>query len=98
MVGPGGNSGVDPQLDKAVGSLPIRFDAVPIGTTAYAFGYPAAGKYDGTKLVYCAGPVGTDAWNDDATYKLACDMTGGSSVGPCSTTPWGQRGSTRGSR
>jgi hypothetical protein len=69
------------QLDE-LGSFPIRFAAVPKGTTVYAFGYPAAGKYDGTKLTYCAGPVGFDAWNGNATYKLACDVTGGSSGGP----------------
>ena len=81
VVGPGGKSGVTPSW-TSVGSFPIRFDAVPKGTTVYAFGYPAAGKYDGTKLTYCAGPVGFDAWNGNATYKLACDMTGGSSGGP----------------
>jgi hypothetical protein len=79
-VGPGGKSG-NSQLD-ALGAFPHRFEAVSKGTTVYAFGYPAAGKYDGTKLIYCAGPVGFDTWNGNATYKLGCDMTGGSSGGP----------------
>jgi V8-like Glu-specific endopeptidase len=80
VVGPGGKSGS--QLDAVVDGFPYSFEAVPKGTRLYAFGYPAAGKYKGTKLVYCAGPVGFDAWNADTTYSLACDMTGGSSGGP----------------
>lgn len=82
VVGAGGKSGSQRQLDAAVGSFPITFDAKDEGTRMYAFGYPAAGKYKGTKLTYCAGPASFDAWNVDMTYGLACDMTGGSSGGP----------------
>ena len=83
VVGPGGKSDSDLlQLDKVVPPFPITFTPVSQGTQVYAFGYPAAGKYKGTKLVYCAGPVGFDAWNDKMTYSLPCDMTGGSSGGP----------------
>jgi hypothetical protein len=81
VVGPGGLSGAA-QLDEAVGFFPIVFTPLPKDTRMYAFGYPAAGRYKGTKLVYCAGPVGFDGWNEDKTYSLACDMTGGSSGGP----------------
>jgi hypothetical protein len=82
VVGPGGKSGVPSQLDAAVKPFPISFAAVGQGTRVYAFGYPAEGKYQGSKLIYCAGPVGFDAWNADETYSLACNMTGGSSGGP----------------
>jgi V8-like Glu-specific endopeptidase len=80
VVGPGGKNG--DQLDATVGDFPIRFSAVADGTQTYAFGYPAAGKYNGTDLVYCAGPIGSDPYNGNRTYALACDMTGGSSGGP----------------
>jgi hypothetical protein len=79
-VGPGGKSNA--QLDTTVGSFPISFAAVNDGTQTYAFGYPAAGKYHGADLVYCAGPVGSDPLNGNNTYRLSCDMTGGSSGGP----------------
>jgi V8-like Glu-specific endopeptidase len=81
VVGPGGKSG-SAQLDATVGSFDLTFSAVAPGTSAYAFGYPAAQKYKGKDLTYCAGPVGTDPYNDDLTYALACTMTGGSSGGP----------------
>ncbi len=47
----------------------------------YAFGYPAATPYDGSKLVYCSGRTFDDflASND---LGLTCNMTGGSSGGP----------------
>ena len=47
-----------------------------------AFGYPAGAPYDGLKLTYCAGPIGEDSRNSNATWSMACDMTGGSSGGP----------------
>ncbi|TMR91252.1 trypsin-like serine peptidase [Nonomuraea basaltis] len=47
----------------------------------YAFGYPAAAPYDGSKLVYCSGRAFDDflVSND---LGLTCNMTGGSSGGP----------------
>lgn len=80
VVGPGGHA--SGQLDATVGDFGLRFSSVADGTQTYAFGYPAAGKYEGSDLVYCAGPVGSDPYNDSLTYKLGCDMTGGSSGGP----------------
>lgn len=47
-----------------------------------AFGYPAAAPYDGQKLTYCQGPIGTDARNSNSTWSMYCNMTGGSSGGP----------------
>jgi len=80
VVGPGGKSNA--QLDATVGDFGIGFSAVAVGTQTYAFGYPAAGKYAGSDLVYCAGGVQNDPYNGNLTYKLGCDMTGGSSGGP----------------
>jgi V8-like Glu-specific endopeptidase len=47
----------------------------------YAFGYPAAAPYDGSKLIYCSGRAFDDylMTND---HGLTCTMTGGSSGGP----------------
>ncbi|MFC4115989.1 trypsin-like serine peptidase [Nonomuraea zeae] len=47
----------------------------------YAFGYPAAAPYDGSKLIYCSGRTFDDflLTND---LGLTCNMTGGSSGGP----------------
>lgn len=50
-------------------------------TFMYAFGYPHASPYDGTDLTYCSGKVSFDSRNANRTYKLTCDMTGGSSGG-----------------
>lgn len=47
----------------------------------YAFGYPAAGKYNGQTLTYCSGSVSTTRDSYD-TLSMACNMTGGSSGGP----------------
>jgi V8-like Glu-specific endopeptidase len=81
VVGEGGKSGTA-QLDSVVGSLPIAFNTVNSGDRLYAFGYPAAGKYHGNDLTYCAGPVSPDTRNLSLTWGMACDMTGGSSGGP----------------
>lgn len=70
------------QLDSTVGSFGIQFGGISAGQTLSAFGYPAAGKYRGKDLVYCRGPLGTDANTGGTTWSMACDMTGGSSGGP----------------
>lgn len=81
LVGPGGKSG-SAQLDSTTGDFPIAFSTLAEGTKMYAFGYPAAGKYRGNDLVYCAGPVFYDPYNSKRTYGMTCGMTGGSSGGP----------------
>ncbi|HLF99602.1 MAG TPA: peptidase [Acidimicrobiia bacterium] len=48
--------------------------------STYAFGYPAAGKYKGTKLIYCAGTTRPDPYGS-FDQGLGCGMTGGSSGG-----------------
>jgi V8-like Glu-specific endopeptidase len=83
VVGPGQvRSGVNTQLDLAVGSYPVSTSGVSAGNKLYAFGYPAAQKYKGKDLVYCAGNVFNDQYNDDKTWGMSCNMTGGSSGGP----------------
>jgi hypothetical protein len=79
VVGPGGKSNT--QLD-ALGTFGLQASSVSGGTVVDAFGYPAAGKYHGSDLIYCEGPVGFDALTSNTNYKLACGMTGGSSGGP----------------
>ena len=83
VVGAGSKGG---QLDATVGSFPLSVTAAAKGVTAYSFGYPAAGKYHGSDLTYCAGPITEDPNNGNATWGLGCDMTGGSSGGPWFTS------------
>ena len=70
------------QLDSLVAPFGIQVNKNFNGQVLSAFGYPAAGKYHGSDLVYCKGPVGQDANTSNATWSMACDMTGGSSGGP----------------
>ena len=80
VVGTGSPHGT--QLD-AIGSFPLATSGFgQPGETAYAFGYPAAQKYKGNDLVYCAGQIFEDPYNDELTWGLPCKMTGGSSGGP----------------
>lgn len=88
IVGPGGKGGGG-QLDgsKALGgaggSYPIQFaGGVSATNRLQAFGYPAAGKYHGNDLTWCAGNIGQDASTGNQTWSMPCDMTGGSSGGP----------------
>ncbi len=82
VVGPGGHSG-GAQLDAAVGAFAVSIPGfTAAGQTSYAFGYPAAQKYKGKDLVYCAGSIFADPYNDDLTWGVPCNMTGGSSGGP----------------
>jgi hypothetical protein len=69
------------QLD-ALGTYGIGYPAISTGGTVHAFGYPAAGRYKGKDLTYCTGPTFDDQYNDDLTWGIACNMTGGSSGGP----------------
>jgi len=91
VVGPGGKSNA--QLDAAKGSggvgtgYAIQFSGVSSGNRLEAFGYPAAGKYHGNDLTWCAGNIAVDVASsngstNNATWGMACDMTGGSSGGP----------------
>jgi V8-like Glu-specific endopeptidase len=79
VVGPGGKSGTA-QLD-ALGSYALKTSGNTVGSSVWAFGYPAAGKYHGKDLVYCTGSTSADPYGA-ATWGVGCDMTGGSSGGP----------------
>jgi hypothetical protein len=46
-------------LEDTVGAQAIAFSSVR-PATAYALGYPQATPYNGTDLVYCAGPTVAD--------------------------------------
>ncbi|HWH01455.1 MAG TPA: peptidase [Pilimelia sp.] len=52
------------------------------GQYVYAFGYPQAAPFDGTRLKYCDGASFNDPWSGNANLGLYCNMTGGSSGGP----------------
>jgi hypothetical protein len=81
VVGAGGKSGTA-ELDQTVPTQAIAYNTNAVGQQTYNFGYPAAGRYHGNDLVYCAGKPTTDALNNNLTYGLGCNMTGGSSGGP----------------
>lgn len=67
-------------LTSVVGGQGIAFGQVR-RRTMYAFGYPAAAPYDGSRLVYCAGTPHDDRGRT-RDLGMACDMTSGSSGGP----------------
>ncbi|MFI2076468.1 MULTISPECIES: trypsin-like serine peptidase [Streptomyces] len=51
----------------------------------YAFGFPAAAPYDGTRLIHCSGNSSKD-FLLTKDHGLGCNMTGGSSGGPWFTS------------
>lgn len=69
------------RLADAVGAQAIGF-GTKRGRWVAAFGYPAEGRYDGEKPVYCTGGAGPDRTGAGHDQALACDQTGGSSGGP----------------
>ncbi|HET8641762.1 MAG TPA: peptidase [Pseudonocardiaceae bacterium] len=66
-------------LTDVVGGQGIAFNQAR-GQAMYAFGYPAAAPYDGTRLIYCSGLV-FNAFLSSG-IGMTCNMTGGSSGGP----------------
>jgi V8-like Glu-specific endopeptidase len=67
-------------LTDAVGAQGIGFNLAR-GATMYAFGYPATGRYDGSKLAWCHGRVTSDT-QGTSDQGMNCNMTPGSSGGP----------------
>jgi V8-like Glu-specific endopeptidase len=68
------------KLTSVVGAQGIQFNG-GYNKQMYAFGFPAASPYDGTKLIYCSGNSSKDfLFSQD--HSLGCNMTGGSSGGP----------------
>jgi V8-like Glu-specific endopeptidase len=67
-------------LTDVVGGQGIAFNQ-PRRLAMYAFGYPAASPYDGSRLIYCSGNTFNDPLFSTA-IGMNCNMTGGSSGGP----------------
>jgi V8-like Glu-specific endopeptidase len=82
VAGGGKQANSSGQLDSTVGGSFGLNAASAVGSTMTAIGYPAAAPYDGYELAYCRNPVSTDPGTGGKTYKMLCDMTGGSSGGP----------------
>ena len=65
-----------------IGTRPITFGSNPTGQRIVSYGYPAAGKFNGSQQFACASPFrrwDTLAFSDP--MQISCDMTGGSSGG-----------------
>ncbi|MEO3788584.1 peptidase [Nonomuraea sp. B10E15] len=67
-------------LVDVVGGQGVAFNQ-PRRQQMYAFGYPAAAPYDGSKLIHCSGRT-FDDFSMSKDHGLTCNMTGGSSGGP----------------
>ncbi|MFG2493577.1 trypsin-like serine peptidase [Streptomyces caniferus] len=68
------------KLTDVVGGQGLSFNS-GYSKAMYAFGFPAAAPYDGSKLIYCSGTTFKDPlFSGD--HGLGCNMTGGSSGGP----------------
>jgi hypothetical protein len=85
VVGPGGKPGESRDLDQVVGAYDLTTPSS--NGNMNAFGYPAAGSFNGEVLRYCASSTFEDPYSNRTTWGLPCDMTGGSSGGP-----WFDRG------
>ncbi|MEV6393556.1 peptidase [Streptomyces sp. NPDC051907] len=71
-------------LAETVGAQGLQFNG-GYNKAMYAFGFPAAAPYNGSKLIYCSGNSSKDfLFSQD--HSLGCNMTGGSSGGPWFTS------------
>ncbi|QGV80167.1 trypsin-like serine peptidase [Streptomyces ficellus] len=68
------------KLTAVTGAQGIQFNG-GYNKRMYAFGFPAASPYDGSKLIHCSGNSSKD-WLFSQDHSLGCNMTGGSSGGP----------------
>lgn len=68
------------ELDSRFPGYGLITQGATLGTTQWAFGYPAQGRYKGKDLIYCTGPTSADPYGV-GTWGLACNMNGGSSGG-----------------
>jgi V8-like Glu-specific endopeptidase len=66
-------------LTDVVGGQGVAFNQAR-GQNMYAFGWPAAAPYDGTRMIYCSGRVFNALISNG--IGMTCDMTGGASGGP----------------
>lgn len=67
-------------LQDVVGAQGIAFD-LPVSYQQYSFGYPRLRPFDGSSLIYCAGPGTADTYGGPS-IGVRCRMTAGSSGGP----------------
>lgn len=67
-------------LADTVGAQGIGFN-IRRGGIVDAFGYPAEGRYDGSRLATCHGSLAQDR-RGSGDQALVCNMTGGTSGGP----------------
>jgi V8-like Glu-specific endopeptidase len=67
------------RLTDAVGGQGVAFNQAR-GQNMYAFGWPAAAPYDGTRMIYCSGRTFNAIISNG--LGMTCDMTGGASGGP----------------
>lgn len=94
VVSTGGK--LDGQLDAVVNPNQASWTEQTNMDDTYLFGYPASGRYKGSTLIYCRGPLEFDGNTMYETYKVGCGMTGGSSGGPW-FTPFERSGPNAGS-
>jgi V8-like Glu-specific endopeptidase len=66
-------------LTDVVGAQGVAFNQ-PRAQNMYAFGWPAAAPYDGTRMIYCSGRTFNAILSNG--IGMTCNMTGGSSGGP----------------
>lgn len=66
-------------LTDVVGGQGVAFNQAR-AQDMYAFGWPAAAPYDGTRMIYCSGRT-FNAFLSNG-IGMTCNMTGGSSGGP----------------
>ena len=65
-----------------IGTRSVAFGQRPEGNRLVSYGYPAAGRFDGSQQYACASPF--RLWDGTAgldPMQISCDMTGGSSGG-----------------
>ncbi|MDT0448458.1 trypsin-like serine peptidase [Streptomyces hesseae] len=72
------------RLTDVVGGQGLEFNG-GYNKDMYAFGFPAASPYDGSKLIHCSGASSKDFLLTQ-DHGLGCNMTGGSSGGPWFTS------------
>jgi V8-like Glu-specific endopeptidase len=75
------NKNAGTALTTTVGGQAIAFSQ-PRGLFYNAYGYPAAGKFNGQTLKSCSGTASPDPYSQTLSQGIPCDMTGGSSGGP----------------
>lgn len=74
-------NGANRTLKEVVGARRLGFNA-PRSQTYRAFGYPATGSFDGTRMYRCRSPLtGSDYSSSPQTMRISCDMTAGASGG-----------------